>query len=43
MRTGLRRSGSTGTPHSPTLRAFEKIVGDLLAEPMCVETYRRIA
>jgi quinol monooxygenase YgiN len=28
---------------SAHFRAFEKIVGDLLAEPMHVETYRRIA
>jgi quinol monooxygenase YgiN len=28
---------------SAHFRAFENIVGDLLAEPMCVETYRRIA
>jgi len=28
---------------SAHLRAFEKIVGELLAEPMCVATYRRIA
>jgi len=28
---------------SAHFRAFEKIVGDLLAEPMFVETYRRIA